>query len=409
VKGTYVARKNGVGRRGGAVAGAVAGVGGVAVLLAGVYGLGPWRDSSGRATAAGGARVSPRGAATEMTIASPRPYFVPLNGQGPALAAGRVVWTANNAQGQPGSAIDRIYLYDLARRRASTVVYSRYGAAGFIGGYALAGDRLAYVDTGVTPSRIFTWRVCVVDLRRGGTMVVETSPPGASSYIPPKIAFDGTRLLVLQSVNKGSGLPESVASLYTLPRHTPDVLARLSSATASFSDPVLARGAALWTTQSFGSHPSSRLTAYDLRRHTARAVPVGDVSELSANGDLVAWKSGMASMPGGRIGLYSVGSGRVLSADLAHGDAAIYPSVGGGLVSWTSVDFSRVQVYSLGAHRVVYNAPAVPHRIYGLSSVTPGATTGLPTGGDGVAWVYTADASSKRAMRGYIAVRVVGR
>lgn len=404
-----MARNNGVGRRGGVAAG-VCGAGGAAVLLAGVYGLGSWRDSLGRVTAAaGGARVSSRHAATEMTITSPRPYFVPLNGQGPALSAGRVVWTANNAQGQPGSAIDRIYLYDLARRRSSTPVASRYGTAGFIGGYALAGNRLAYVDTGVTPSRIFTWRVCVVDLRGGGTMVVETSPPGASSYIPPRIAFDGTHLLVLQSVSTRAGSPQSVASLYTLPRLTPDVLARLSSATASFSDPVLARGAALWTTQSFGSRPSSRLTAYDLRRHTARAIPVGDVSELSANGDLVVWKSGMASMPGGRIGLYSVGRGRVLSADLAHGDAAIYPSVGGELVSWTSVDFSRVQVYSLTARRVVYNAPAVPHRIYGLSSVTPGASTGMPVAGDSVAWVYTANASSRSAMRGYIVVRVIGR
>jgi hypothetical protein len=390
-----VARKSGGGRRGKVVVGACA-AGGVAVLLAGVWGVGPWRGAPGRVAAA--ARLS-----NEVTITSPRPYFVPVSGQGPSLSADRVAWTASNPQGPAGSPIDRIYVYDLARRQLSTPVRSHYGTAGFIGGYALAGGALAYVDTGVTPSRIFTWRVCIVDLRHGGTTTVLTSPPGATSFIPPQVAFDGAHLLVLQSMSRGVGAFESTATLYTPARHTSEVLARLSSPTTSFADPALARDAALWTTQTFGQHPSSRLNAYDMQRRDLRVLPVGDVSQLAASGDLVAWKSGLTSGPG-RIGLYSVQRGRVLSDDLAHSDKAIYPAVGGGFVSWTSVDFSRVYVYSMAARGVVYKTPAVPQRVYGLSSISVN-TTGT---GTGAAWVYTANVSSKTAMRGYVVVRAIG-
>ncbi len=390
-----MARKSG-GRRRGSVVGGACAAGGVAVLLTSVWGVGPWRGASGWVTAA--ARQ-----VNEVTIASPRPYFVPLNGQGPSLSAGRVAWTANTPQGPAGSPIDRIYVYDLAQRQLSTPVRSHYGTAGFIGGYALAGSALAYVDTGVTPSRIFRWRVCIVDLRHGGTTTVLTSPPGATSFIPPQIAFDGAHLLVLQSMSRGVGAFESTATLYTPSRHTSEVLARLSSPTTSFADPALARGAALWTTQTFGQHPSSRLNAYDMRRHSLRVLPVGDVSQLAASGDLVAWKSGLTSTAG-RIGLYSIAQGRVLSDDLAHSDKAIYPAVGGGFVSWTSVDFSRVCIYSVAARQVVYKTPAVPQRVYGLSSISDN-TTGAR--GAAASWVYTANVSSKTATRGYVVVRVV--
>jgi len=390
-----VALKSGGGRRGSVVGGACA-AGGVAVLLTSVWGVGPWREASGQVVAA-----APQ--ANEVTIASPRPYFVPLNGQGPSLSAGRVAWTANTPQGPAGSPIDRIYVYNLAQRQLSTPVRSHYGTAGFIGGFALAGSALAYVDTGVTPSRIFTWRVCIVDLRHGGTTTVLTSPPGATSFIPPQIAFDGTRLLVLQSMSRQAGAFESTATLYSPSRHTSEVLARLSSPTTSFADPALARDAALWTTQTFGQHPSSRLNAYDMRRRSLRVLPVGDVSQLAASGDLVAWKSGLTSGPG-RIGLYSVQSGRVLSDDLAHSDKAIYPAIGGGFVSWTAIDFSRVCIYSVATRQVIYKTPAVPQRVYGLSAISD-STTGARDAA--VSWVYTANVSSKTAMRGYVVVRVV--
>ena len=409
-----MARKSGVGRRGGVVAG-VCVAGGVAALLAGSGGLGLWRGAAGRAAAAGASHASRRANGTmEVTIASPRPYFVPLSGQGPALTAGRVAWTANNGQGSTGSSIDRIYLYDLAHRRLSTPVYSHYGALGFIGGYALAGSELAYVDTGVTPARIFTWQVCIDDLRHHRTRVVLTSPPGASSYIPPQIAFDGAHLLVLQTINKGSGVttPESTATLYTLPqrstRQEPVVLARMRAATLTLGDPVLTRDTALWTTQTFGSHPSSRLTAYDMRRRVRHAVSVGDVSEVAASGDMVVWKSGLASMPGGRIGLYSLRRERVLSDDLAHTDRAAFPSIGGDLVSWTFTDNSRVQVYSLPGRRVVYTAPPAPHRVYGLSAVAGDTGAGVPTSTRAVSWVYTANVLSKEPQRGYVVVRAIG-
>ncbi len=417
LKGTYVALKSGVGRRGGVAAGAcVICVGGVGALLTSVSGIGAWHGVVGRATAAGSSRVSSQvDKAAEVTIASPRPYFVPFSGQGPSLAGGRVAWTANSGQGSTGSPIDRIYLYDLAQRRLSVPVYSRYGTAGFIGDYALAGDQLAYVDTGVTPSRIFTWQVGVVDLRQRRARVVVTSPPGASSYIPPRIAFDGAHLLVLQTVIKGSNppAPESMALLYTLarPGRKPDLLARAQSPTTSFGDPVLAGDMALWTTQSFGRRPSSRLTAYDLRRRVRHAIPVGDVSEVAANGDYIVWKSGLASAPsGGRVGLYSLHRERVLSDDLAHTSKATYPSIGGDLVSWTLADNSRVQVYSVAAGRVVHDAPPVPGRVYGLSAVA-GDTTGASTSGQAgraVSWVYTSNVLGKGPQRGYVVVREVG-
>lgn len=409
-----MARKSSVGQRGGVVAGvgAVCVAGGAAALLVGMSGAGAGRGDAGRAAATARLRAAHIRQVGEVTIASPRPYFVPYSGQGPSLSAGRVAWTANSGQGATGSSIDRIYLYDLARRQLSTPVYSRYGVNGFIGDYALAGDELAYVDTGVTPARIFTWQVCIDDLRHRRSRVVVASPPGASSYIPPRIAFDGTHLLVLQTAilgsNAATATPENTVLLYTLsrPDQKPETLARIRQA-ASLGDPALTRDIALWTTQVFGRHPSSRLTAYDMRRRVRHAIPVGDVSEVAANGDYVVWKSGLASMPGGRIGLYSLQGERILSGDLAHGDKATFPSVGGDLVSWTSVDNLRVQVYSLAARRVVHDAAPVPRRVYGLSAVA-GDTAGAPAAGRAVSWVYTANVLGKGPQRGYVVVRPVG-
>ena len=77
--------------------------------------------------------------ARDLLIASPRPFFMQLSGQGPAMSASRIVWTAINGQGQAGAQADRIYIYDLEHGAYSTPIYSQYGAAGFIGAYTLAG------------------------------------------------------------------------------------------------------------------------------------------------------------------------------------------------------------------------------------------------------------------------------
>lgn len=396
-----MARNWGLGRRGFIAAGVCMVAGGVAVLPGAVRGIGPWPASA--ASRAGATHATGTGAtqqAREVTIASPRPDFVPVGGQGPSLSSGRVAWTATNGEGQTGSAIDRIYVYDLAHKRLGAPVRSHYGAAGFIGDYVLAGDTLAYVDTGVAPGRIYTWRVSVVDLRNDSTRVILTSPLGASSYVPPRIAFDGTRLLVLQSIDRTGAEPESMATLYTLGQTQPRILDRVSSPSASFADPTLAHNTALWTVQTFTPRASSKLMAYDLRRDALRALPVGDVSQLAASGDLVVWKTGAAGAPGGHIGVYSVQRGRVLDKNLAHSNKAIYPSIGGQLVSWTYADGSRVQIYSLTAGRIIYNVPSVAHRIYGLSGVMGGSASS-----SAVSWVYTANATGKGPQRGYVVVR----
>lgn len=317
-----------------------------------------------------------------------------LGGQGPAISGNRVVWTATNGQGQTGSEADRIYAYNLATRRLSVPVYSHYGSVGFIGSYALAGDKLAYVDTGFASGGIFTWRISIVDLTTGGAASIAASQPHQLASIPPQIAFDGTHLLMLQTVDLGGMQHESIATLYTPARHRAQVLQRVSN--LSFGDPALARNTAFWTTVNFAGHASSRLTAYDLARRTRRVLPVGDVSQLSASGDLLVWKSGLSGV-GGHIGLYAIDRNRVLSTNLARSNVAIFPAIGGRLVTWTAGNGSRMQVYSLGSARVIYTAPALYGRVYGLTSVS----------GHAVSWAYTVLATGKQATHGYVVVRQV--
>lgn len=317
-----------------------------------------------------------------------------LSGQGPALSGTRVVWTATAGQGQSGSEADRIYSYDLSSRRLTAPVRSRYGAVGFIGSYALVGSQLAYVDTGFAPGGIFSWRVCLTDLRNDRTQTLAASSPGDTTTIPPQIAFDGTHVLMVQTSNIGATQHDGRAFLFTPSRHSQQLLARVKNVT--FSDPALATNAALWTAVAFGTHVTSRLTAYDMTRHTVRTLPVGDVSELAASGDMVVWKTGMDGT-GGHIGLYSLHSGRVLSHNLAHSDSAIFPSIGGRLVSWTYGDGSHMQIYSLGSQRVIFSAPTIKHRIYGPTAVASNA----------VSWVYTILASGRSAAQGDVVVRQV--
>ncbi len=317
-----------------------------------------------------------------------------LGGQGPAISGNRVVWTATKGQGQSGSEADRIYAYNLADRSLSIPVLSHYGSVGFIGSYALVGSKLAYVDTGFATGGIFTWRIAITDLSSRRTALVASSQPRQMSSIPPQIAFDGTHLLALQTVNLSGTQHESIATLYTPARHSAQVLERVRN--LSFGDPALAHNMAFWTTVNFTGHASSRLTAYDLVRHTRRLLPVGDVSQLSASGNLLVWKSGMAGVSG-HIGLYQVDRNRVLSTNLAHGNAAIFPSIGGRLVAWTYGDGSRMQVYSLGSSRVIYTAPVAHGRVYGLTSVS----------GQAVSWAYTVLATGKQSAHGYVVVRQV--
>jgi hypothetical protein len=121
---------------------------------------------------------------------------------------------------------------------------------------------------------------------------------------------------------------------------------------------------------------------------------VGDLSQVAASGDLVAWKGGMTGV-GGHIELYSLRRNRVLATDLAHSNRAIFPSIDGRVVAWTYADGSRVQVYRLSSRRVIFTAPVVLHRIYGLTAVS----------GNAASWTYTVLARAKGGARGYVVVR----
>lgn len=362
-------------------------LGGTAAVLGG----GLWLNQPRQTVAAIGARDVPQ----QVSIASPRPFFMQVSGQGPALSGTRVVWTATTGQGGSGSEADRIYAYDLSTRRLSVLVHSSYGAVGFIGSYALVGSQLAYVDTGFAPGGIFTWRVNLMDLHNGHEYTLATSPAGdTATTIPPQIAFDGAHVLMVLTTNVGTTQHGGSAILFTPARRLRQVVA--SAANVEFSDPALATNAALWTSVSFTPSMSSRLTAYDMTRHTLRTLPVGNVSELAASGDMVAWKSGPDGTSG-HIGLYSLRSGRVIAGNLAHSNNAIFPSIGGRMVSWTYGDGSRVQVYSLGSQRVIYSAPVVKHRIYGPTALASNATS----------WVYTALPVGKGASQGYVVIRQI--
>jgi hypothetical protein len=377
---------------------AVAGV----ALLAGVGGGAP-----GRPVASAG----PHGLSLETTIASPRPFFPQLSGQGPALSGDHVVWTATTGPGQAGSAANRLYAYDLAARRLSVAVRSRYGALGFIGSYALIGTKLAYVDTGFlgptagpslapgwstsTPAPAagtFVWQVSIVDLHSGRTHTIAAAPRTARSSIAPQISFDGTKVLMLETVDLSGARHDSMALLYTLAQHRWQLLQRARN--VLFADPALAHNTALWTRITYGVQVSSHLIAYNLARLSVRHVPVGDVSQVAASGDLVVWKSGMTGV-GGHIGLYSLQRNRVLATDLAHSNRAIFPSIDGRIVAWTYADGSRVQVYRLSSRRVSFTTPVVLHRIYGLTAVS----------GHAASWTYTVLATGKRGARGYVVVR----
>jgi hypothetical protein len=322
-----------------------------------------------------------------------------------------VVWTATTGPGQAGSAANRIYAYDLAARRLSVAVRSRYGALGFIGSFTLVGTKLVYVDTGfvgptsgpaLAPGRststpapaagTFVWQVSLVDLHSGRTQTIATSPRTARSSIAPQISFDGTRVLMLETVDLSGARHDSMALLYTLAQHRWQLLQRAPN--VLFADPALAQNTGLWTRITYGVHTSSHLTAYNLARPSVRQVPVGDVSQVAASGDLVVWKSGMTGV-GGHIGLYSLRRNRVLATDLAHSNRAIFPSIDGRLLAWTYADGSRVQVYSLSSRRVILTTPVVLHRVYGLTAVS----------GRAASWTYTALADSKGGARGYVVVR----
>ncbi len=331
----------------------------------------------------------------DLTIASPRPFFIQLSGQGPAMANGRVVWTAINAQGQAGSQADGIYVYAIQSGRLGEPIRSRYGKAGFIGSYALVGDDLAYVDTGLTKGGLLTWRIAVTDLRTNRSRLVMASAAGGASHIPPQIAFDGSHVLVLQTIDSSASAHVSSATLYSLDDHSARVLLRRTD--VLFGDPAFAHDAALWTAVTFTPRPSSRLTMYDLARRALRTLSVGDVSQLAASGDLVVWKSGLSGLAG-RIALYSLHANRVLAANLAGGDRAIFPTTDGRNVAWTYGDGSRVQIYNIGAHRVIYNAPAAQNRVYGLTALASHTAS----------WTYTVIASSpKGASKGFVVVHAI--
>ena len=388
LKGTDVVRVGGGRlRRGGGVAAGVGAVAGVA-LLAGVGGAPtPW---VGRALAS----AEPRDGPLETTVASPRPFFMQLSGQGPALSGDRVVWMATTRLGQAGlEGGSYLIAYDLDERRLSVAVRSRYGAMGFIGSYALVGTKLAYVDTAFL-GRTFVWQVSLVDLHSGRTQTIAASPRTARSSIAPQISFDGTRVLMLETIDLAGARHASRAILYTPAQHRRQVLQQERN--VLFADPALARNTALWARITYGVHVSSHLMAYNLLRHASRNVPVGDVSQVAASGDLVVWKSGMSGA-GGHIGLYSLVRHRVLATDLAHNDRAIFPSIDGRIVAWTYSDGSRVQVYSLSSNRVLFSTPVVPHRIYGLTALS----------GRAASWTYTVLATGKGGARGYVVVRQI--
>lgn len=383
-KGMNVTLTGGVvrGRRSGVAAGVIGVTG--AVALAGVAML-----VAHPATAADGTAAP----SVQVTIPSPRPIFMQLNGQGPSLADDRVVWTATNGEGQSGTEADRIYEYNLESKHLSVPVRSHYGATGFIGGYVLADDSLAYVDTGFAPGSV-SWRVSILDLHTNHTQTVATSAPNTTTTIPPQMAYDGTHLLLLQTADIGGTRHESSAVLYTPASHRQQVLQRVQD--VLLGDPALGHNAALWTVIGFAPHPSSRLMYDDLAHGTLRAMPVGDVSQVNASGDLAVWKSGMNGT-GGHIALYSLSQHRLISGDLAHSSTAIFPSINGQLVGWTYGDGSRIQIYSVGSSRVIYSAPSAAHRIYGPTSISS----------RGAAWVYTVLATGKGSPHGYVVVRQI--
>lgn len=327
----------------------------------------------------------------ELSIASPRPYFMQLSGLGPAFEGTRVVWTAIDPGQQAGSRADRIYCYDLQTRRLSVPVRSEYGKTGFIGGYALAGGQLAYVDTGLTPGGPLSWRVDIFDFRTHDRETIASSDGAEGSQIAPQIAYDGTHLLVLQTMDDGAAGHDSLATLYTPSQHRRQLLGR--AANGLFGDPALARDAALWTVVAYGPRPSSHLALYDLRHQTLHTEAVGNVSQLAASGDYVVWKTGMSGI-NGRIALYSVRANRLVAADLAHGDRAVYPTINGHTVAWTFDDGSAIQVYSLGSGRVIYTSPTIHNRFYGLTAVADHA----------ISWAYTVIATGKSGAHGYVVV-----
>lgn len=327
----------------------------------------------------------------EVTVASPRPDFMQLPGQGAVLSGQRVVWTATNGQGATGSEADRIYAYDLSTRRASVVVRSHFGSKGFIGDYALVGNRLAYVDTSIN-NNVFSWRVAIADLRSGRTQTVAASGRANHASIAPQIAYDGVHLLLLETVDVGTQERDGVAILLTPAQHRQQVLQRVQN--DMLNDAALAHNVAAWTVQDFSqSGATSRLTVYDMGHHRLSVVPVGNVTQVAGSGDRLAW---LTMGNHARVQLYSLSRHRVLARDLAHGKAAVFPSLYGNLLSWTLNNGSSVQVYSLPAGRVIYSAPVVRHRIYGPTSASSRA----------VSWVYTM-VPPKGAQHGYVVVHPV--
>ncbi len=339
----------------------------------------------------------------DVTILSPRPDFMPINGQGPSLSGTHVVWAATSGEGATGSEDDRIFSYDLATGRVGVAVRSSYGAVGLIGGYVLAGDQLAYVDTGFSPGGILPWKVMILDLHSGRTRTIAALEPDRGGgalppqQIAPQIAFDGTRLLMVQTVNRGSAGISSMAILFTPGQQQQQVLR--DTPNALFADPALANDTVLWTTTTIGPRTGAApvydaLTAYSLTTRAQRTLPVGVVSQVAASGDLVVWKSGLTGVRG-RLALYSLRAGRVLTADLAQTDTAAFPAINGRLVSWTSALGQQVQIRDTTSGKTVYNSPISPDRHYGLTALAPG----------GAAWVYTVTASNGRGQgQGYVVV-----
>jgi len=381
------------------------GAGGLALVWCGGSGVAA-RQATPADTAHPARSLSERRApaSRDVTILSPRPDFMPINGQGPSLSGTHVVWAATSGEGATGSEDDRIFSYDLATGRIGVAVRSSYGPVGLIGGYVLAGDQLAYVDTGFSPGGILPWKVMILDLSSGRTRTIAALEPDRGGgalppqQIAPQIAFDGTRLLLVQTVNRGSAGISSMAILFTPGQQRRQVLRDTSN--ALFADPALANDTVLWTTTTIGPRTGAvppvydALTAYSLTTRAQRTLPVGVVSQVAASGDLVVWKSGLTGVRG-RLALYSLRAGRVLTADLAQTDTAAFPAINGRLVSWTSALGQQVQIRDTTSGKTVYSSPTSPDRHYGLTSLAPG----------GAAWVYTVTASNGRGLgQGYVIV-----
>lgn len=322
--------------------------------------------------------------APDVVIVSPRPFFVPLNGQGPSLSSTNVVWTATSGEGVNGSEDDRIFSADLKTKHVSVVVHSMYGANGIIGSYVLAGMFLAYVDTGFTAGGILPWRVDIVNLKTKHVSLAATLAPGVRARIPPQIAFDGTNLLILETADAPAsttmGAPAArtrgAVVLYSNATHRSEVLT--STLDVLYGDPALAAGTALWTTTTYTPRLASVLTTYNLSRRLLAHLPVGIVSQTAASGDHVVWKTGLTGVPG-RLQLYSLKKKRLLAANLSGVDTATFPDIDGSLVSWTDTQGQRIQIYSSDAGHIVYSTPMAPDHHYGLTAISAGH----------VVWVYT--------------------